>query len=65
MEVRDELAVVAGRLNAARARTLVELRRTGADAKETVVDLREDLAELMDDVRHVVDRAVDALVDDD
>lgn len=65
MEIRDELGIVADRLHTARARALVELRRTGADAKETVIDLRSDLEELMDDARHVIERAVDALVDDD
>jgi ElaB/YqjD/DUF883 family membrane-anchored ribosome-binding protein len=65
LELRDDLGAVSGRLRDARARALVELRRTGADAKETVIDLRGDLDELLDDARRVVDRAVDALIEGD
>lgn len=63
MEIRDDLASVSDRLRHARARALVDLRRTGEDAKGAAVDLRDDLEELVDDVRRVVDRAVHALTD--
>ena len=63
MELKDELAGLADRLEHARAGVLIELQNAVGDSGDMVVDVRDDLEEVLIDVRRGLENAYDAVFD--
>ncbi len=63
MELKDELAGLADRLEHARAGVLIELQNAVGDSGDMVVDVRDDLEGVLVDVRRGLENAYDAVFD--